>query len=363
MFSSLFTSDYEIHGNGDGSPYDLMLEPTDRMLDLFNDYEAKLTIMADVGEILKFKEYFDQTGVDKFYYQDIVKQLQQAITTGHDVQLHIHSSYFGSTYENGSWRQNWLEYSLADLPYDRLHEIIRICKEFLEDVLRQVQPDYQCFAFRAANWSMSPSPNIVNALIANGITIDTSVWKHGTWDKIVKFDYTDAFSDLLPWTIDPSDVCKRDDEGALMEIPIYCEKRNIWHFVTENRLYRLKQASNHKHPTTKHGYEAPTETAPKKSKVSKAINLLAKKHAWKMDFNQCSGKQLVGALKRISKKYGHLDQKLPVVLIGHSKIFTKSNAKSLERYLDFIQRNPAQYDFGVFGDFDLDSFKTPIHQK
>ena len=56
MLRIIFTLDYEIHGNGDGSPLALMVEPTNRLFNLFDEYGAKLTIMADVAEILKFKE-------------------------------------------------------------------------------------------------------------------------------------------------------------------------------------------------------------------------------------------------------------------------------------------------------------------
>ena len=52
MLKPIFTLDYEIHGNGDGCPYALMVEPTDRLLRLFEGFGAKLTIMADVAEIL-----------------------------------------------------------------------------------------------------------------------------------------------------------------------------------------------------------------------------------------------------------------------------------------------------------------------
>ena len=94
MLGKIFTLDYEIHGNGEGSPLDLMLEPTSRLLKLFDQYGAKLTIMADVGELMKFEQYKIQYGEDRFYFDEIVNQLQQAVLTGHDVQLHIHSSLF-----------------------------------------------------------------------------------------------------------------------------------------------------------------------------------------------------------------------------------------------------------------------------
>ena len=57
MLQVIFTLDYEIHGNGEGCPRELMVEPTRRMLELFDQFGAKLTIMADIGEILKFKQY------------------------------------------------------------------------------------------------------------------------------------------------------------------------------------------------------------------------------------------------------------------------------------------------------------------
>ena len=101
MLKSLFTLDYELHGNGDGSPYELMVEPTKRMLDLFDRYDAKLTIMADVAEILKFREYRETHEKDHFHFAAIEDQLRDAIQRGHDVQLHIHSSYYNAEFSDG----------------------------------------------------------------------------------------------------------------------------------------------------------------------------------------------------------------------------------------------------------------------
>ena len=54
MVGLVFSLDYEIYGTGVGDFRTLMLEPTDRLLSLFNEFDAKLTIMADVAEILRF---------------------------------------------------------------------------------------------------------------------------------------------------------------------------------------------------------------------------------------------------------------------------------------------------------------------
>src|SRR5690242_12904169 len=142
MLKAIFTLDYEIHGNGDGCPFALMVEPTERMLRQFDAFGAKLTIMADVAEILKFRQFAKEQGTDDFHYAKIADQLRDAIRRGHDVQLHIHASYFNARRENGRWEQDWTEYNFAGLHAERVREVVAIGKEYLESLLRPVAPGY-----------------------------------------------------------------------------------------------------------------------------------------------------------------------------------------------------------------------------
>jgi glycosyltransferase involved in cell wall biosynthesis/peptidoglycan/xylan/chitin deacetylase (PgdA/CDA1 family) len=349
MLKVIFTLDYEIHGNGEGSPYELMIEPTARMLRLFDEYGAKLTIMADIGEILRFKDYAERNPSDDFHYAEIVAQLQDAIRRGHDVQLHIHSSYFNATFDGRSWVQDWSEYNFAGLNLDRMRQLVKQGKEFLESILRPVDPNYRCVAFRAANWSVSPATNVAKALLDNDITIDTSVFKYGRRDGLVMFDYSTAYSDVLPWPASEKDLCVKDDQSRLWEFPIYCENRWIGAFLTANRIYRAAQGRNHRiaappatgQPSEKSG------SSPKRSLASK-LTVLTKRHAWKADFNQCTGRQLVGALERAERKTQGVSNDVPFVLIGHSKIFSRWNEKSLRPFLQSVAENPKRFSFGVF---------------
>lgn len=352
----IFTSDYEIHGSGMGSPEELIVEPTTRMLDQLDRYGAKLTIMADTGEILKFKEYAETSGHDRFSWGAIAAQMRRAVRTGHDVQLHIHSSYFNATWDDakGYWKQDYDEYDLARLPYPRVREMIRRGKALLEETCRPAKPDYECFAFRAANWSMHPSPNIVRALVDEGFRVDTSVWKYGRYDDLVKFDYSAAHSDVVPWPIDASDVCRRDPAGALFEFPIYTERQPLWVFLTANRVYRV--IAQRLNPLPAGGGHDPMSGGPKRGLLRKARALTAL-HPWKADFNQCSGQQLIEQLQRVEARHGHGDRPLPFVLIGHSKTFTRYNERSLRPFLEYVRGNPARFSFGTFGDFDLERYR------
>ena len=366
MYKVLFTSDYEIHGSGMGSPKELVVDPTTRMLDQFDRFGAKLTIMADIGEILKFKEYAETTGDDRFAWGAIAAQLQRSVRTGHDVQLHIHSSYFNSTWSEAkqAWIQDYAEYDLANLPYERVHEMIVRGKKLLEDTCRKVKPDYECFAFRAANWSMQPSPAIVRALVEEGFRIDTSVWKYGRWDELVKFDYSGAHSDLVPWPIDEADVCRRDPAGKLFEFPIYTEEQPLWTFLTANRIYRViaQRLNPLPEPEPMEAGNGPVSgvRAPLSQRLlGKAAKAMAR-HPWKVDFNQCTGRQLVDALKRVERRYGHPKEPLPFVLIGHSKTFTAHNERSLRPFLEFVRNNPDRFSFGTFVDFEPERYREPV---
>ncbi len=359
MLNVIFTLDYEIHGNGDGCAYELMVEPTSRMMDLFERYGAKLTIMADVAEILKFKEYKELFGRDDYHYDAIAAQLQDAVRRGHDVQLHLHASYFNAQHQDGRWVQDWSEYNFAGLPLARMIELVRVGKAYLENLLQPVSPPYRCVAFRAANWSVTPSRNVVRALLANDIRIDTSVFKYGRREGLVNFDYANAPSDIVPWRASETNICVRDDRSELFEFPIYSENRWVGAFVTPQRIHRAWVGRLHRLPGTRSngkdgsGPDSYPTGGSRRSAAGRNPLWLAKKHAWKADFNQCTGRQLVRALNRAANRHDSTARPLPFVLIGHSKSYTQVNARSLEPFLQYAARQPERYGFGVFGDFKL----------
>ena len=347
MLKIIFTLDYEIHGNGDGCPRTLMVEPTDRLLRLFDEYGAKLTIMADVAEILKFREYKEEVGRDDYRYDAIVDQLRSALSRGHDVQLHIHSSYFRAHHNQGRWCQDWSEYNFAGLPYDRMVWMVRAGKEFLETLLRTVDQAYRCIAFRAANWSVSPSRNVVNALLENNILIDTSVFKGGSRQGLVTFDYSNAHHHMRPWPASPDDICRSASGSRLWEFPIYAEQRHIGAFLSINRLYRVLLGSFHRVsiPTSSGQDELPVAGGA----APKLVGLL-QKNAWKADFNQCSGRQLINALLRAERQTSATEI-VPFVLIGHSKLFTSWNETTLRPFLEFVFKQGKRFNFGTFAYF------------
>jgi hypothetical protein len=335
----VFSLDYEIHGNGEGASPELMVGPTWRLLRQFDRHGARLTIFAEVAEILRFRDHARATGRDDFHYQAIADQLRYALQRGHDVQLHIHPAFMSAVFRAGRWQLNWSEYDLAQLPLARVISIVQTAKDFLEELLQPVQPDFRVYAFRAGNWAMMPTTNAATALSEADITVDSSVFKGGRREDTVRFDYTTAPSEALPWRFAPNNVCTNDPTSTLWEFPIYCEMRPLWAFFGMNRLYRVVQTRLH--PQSR----VTAETARGVTPPAQPTRSLFTRHPQKADFNQCSSTRLIAMLKRLSRAYDSPGRLVPFVTIGHSKLYTQHNARDLDRFLDFVDSEPERYRY------------------
>jgi hypothetical protein len=341
----LFTCDYEIHGDGRGSPREPMVEATRRLYRQLDACGARLTLMCEVAEVMRFRRHLEETARDDFAYAEIASQLREIVGAGHDVQLHLHPGYLSARQSDDGWQLDPTSTDLASLPYSRSHEAIRTGKAFLEELLQPVVPEYRCVAFRSGGWSMQPSRCVVDALVSNGIAIDTSVFKYGVRRGATKFDYAAAPSQLVPWPVDPDDVCRPHPGSELIEFPIYAENRPIWSFASLARLQRILRSR-------------PQRTADPQRKSS--VRDLLRLRSWKADFNQCTGPQLIRALLRAESQYADPSRELPFLLIGHSKLFSPRNEDTLAPFLEFAAAHPDRFGFGTFASFDLESFRNVV---
>jgi hypothetical protein len=161
--------------------------------------------------------------------------------------------------------------------------------------------------------------------------------------------------------VDEDDICAHSKNGQLLEFPIYSENRWLGAFLTPERIYRVCVSRLHRFKVSKDGAPAmPGASANPRPWVRRATPRLILLHAWKADFNQCTGRQLIGALRRAEQDHGGAKLELPFVLIGHSKLFTRFNQWSLRPFLAYVARHPERFGFGRFGDFDLESLHAGL---
>ena len=199
---------------------------------------------------------------------------------------------------------------------------------------------------------MQPSERIVRALVAQGFHVDSSVFKYGRRAGIVSFDYRDAPSPLHPWRVDPRDVCRVDAAGELLEFPIYSEHRRVHRFISPERVHRAVVGRRHAVPGGGAGSRGLDGAGPRRAaaRMAAGLSTLSGRHAWKLDFNQCSGRQLIAGIGRAERAAGVGPRSVPLVLIGHSKLFTRFNERRLEPFLAYVAAHPDRFRFATLSE-------------
>ena len=207
-----------------------IFEPTQRLLEIFNRQQVPMTIMAEMGEYFWLKENMPHLS------QAMEEQWKQLVKDGHDIQLHLHPNWLpelGAHYQNGHWTWDWSKSKAADFP-GSLSELIEKCKITLESILGPVDPNYQVTSFRAGAYQAQPFKPLYDALVANNIFCDSSVYSGG-YSEDRGYDYTLAYSRHQPYfanAYDPQLKAPPAEQG-IVEIPIFTYKPNQRWFMDD----------------------------------------------------------------------------------------------------------------------------------
>jgi len=333
----IFSLDYEIHGNGSGDFESWAYYPTEQLLELFDSYNAKLTIMAEMGHywaMQRYKELFTRE-INLFE-----SQLRNAIARGHDVQLHFHPQWIDATYDNERWTFDFSRKTIERLcnNYDDAYFYLKKGKEDLQELLKDVNPEYKCIGFRAGFLQMQPSENVLRALEKTGFLSDTSVsMGMKANDNLRLLDFTFAYSRYLPWKTSPIEVCNIDPKGKIYEFPVLSQKNSFLDKVI-NKVKKRTGVINIRDLVSffmaRYGKGVPpSKSRPLTDKVKSII-----KNEWSyVDFCLRDPLYLIKQIKIIVSdcKNNNNDTYVPVVLIAHSKDFFFSN--NLAKFLKACQ--------------------------
>lgn len=329
----IFTLDYEIHGNGQGDFSSWAYFPTSHMLDIFDLYGAKLTIMAEMGHYWAMKKYEHLFSNEIHLFES---QLKNTIERGHDVQLHIHPQWSEAHFAEGRWRLDFSRNTIKKLcnNYDEAYFYLTKGKNDLENLLSPIDPNYQCKCYRAGYLQMQPSENIIKALEDAGFISDSSVQK-GTVvnDSLRLLDYSHAYSRYMPWKVSTREICKKDETGKIIEFPILTERLIIKKTVSRIRrlIFRNRfQGIDKIIPKFLSSYSQ-VRPSNEKLPVRDKIKTLQAKSWDYVDFCRKDSKYLISAIKKVVSDCNRNESAnyVPLVLIGHSKDFFFANHLSL----------------------------------
>jgi hypothetical protein len=313
MIECVFTIDYELYGNGEGSLLGLVYEPEERLRAIFRARGARFVTFVEVAEL----EMIEAAGTDAAI--DLVKrQVRDFHQEGFELGLHLHPQWYNGRYESRRWLLDYSEYNLCTLPTKRIAQIVSRSVEYLQRTLNVT--GFVPLSFRAGNWLFQPTLTVAEVLAEHGVKVDTSVFKGGL-QREHKLDYRRALDNGHYWRF-TNDINVPDARGALLELPIYTQMVPAWKMLTGKRVGLQKKGSS--------------EGQNGNGKLDRLRDFLRFRYPLKLDF--CRMK--INELTRMIDLVVDEDQRdatsfRPVVAIGHTKdLVDFETVESLLVYLE-----------------------------
>lgn len=312
MIEFIFTIDYEIYGNGEGSLKELVYEPAQGLKEIFLRWNVRFVFFVEVAEL----EMIEAKGTDPAI--DLVKhQIRDFYKEGFELGLHLHPHWYNARYENGRWLLDYSEYNLCTLPRERIVQIVDRSIAYFRRILGA--SNFTPLAFRAGNWLFKPTRTLADVLAERGIKVDSSVFKGGLRHQ-QQLDYRRALRNGNYWKF-KDDVNVLDPQGVLLEVPIYTQMVPFWKMLNSKRV-------NPQHIGMGAG----------QSGVRKLYRLLDFLRFWyplKLDF----GCMTTDELKKIIDIIIREDQQdptsfRPIVAIGHTKDLV--DFETVERLMSYL---------------------------
>lgn len=318
MIDFIFTIDYEIYGNGEGSLREHILDPACQLQRIFTQANAKLVFFVEAAELEKIEEARSDPAI-----YDIKNQIKDLYIEGHEIALHLHPQWYKCESKNGRWELDNSEYNLCVLPEQRIVEIVDRSIKYLRSVLDDI--NYKPLSFRAGNWLFQPTQPAAQILSSRGIKIDSSVFKGGLQHQ-TRLDYRPAVKNGYFWNFQ-DDVNVPSNNGNMIEIPIYTEMVPPWRMATKKR-FGLQQ-------------KVPSGRKTLKEIIDRVLDLARPFHPLKLDFCRMTLDELIRMTDKIIK-----DDKIkpdtykPIVAIGHTKdLIDLDTAAS---FLAYLKQNKIQ---------------------
>jgi len=219
----LYSADYELFLGGNYcDENEVLINPTNDLLEMCDRLKLPLTLFADIFSILRYKEH------NIFSFPNAAeKQLKDAIRRGHDVQSHVHPHWKYTRIEGNRYTVNTDYFLLGNLDTDtealyvKILDYLMTSRKYLHDLLRQVNTNYHCVAFRSGGYGLQPNAStVIKALTDAGFIIDSSIVP----DLVIRNTINEIDFSLVPnlanyYLHDGISNPSMKDEG-IFEIPI-----------------------------------------------------------------------------------------------------------------------------------------------
>lgn len=322
------TYDYELFlGRMYATEEEVLIVPTNHLLDIYEENGVKLTLFADTCCINRYRE---ERIIE--FPQSAEFQLKQTIKRGHDVQLHIHPHWLSAHYESNQWIYDNNYYRLHAYDNLRIAKIVEDNVKYLNDLLCQVNKGYRCVAFRAGGYCIQPELDIVKVLYKNGIRIDSSVCiGNSNYKNPHMFDFTDVIANYnWDFGIDKGLNHRAvENEHFMMEIPIFGIS-NIIEKIAFKYLCKIVEVNSLK-------------GEPVNSKEEIRMNFWNKLKEYRhtsyiLQFDRYDYKTMLYMLGRVVTDRMIETGEYYIAIVGHPKVQEKELIVNTDRFIKAVKR-------------------------
>ncbi len=313
MIELIFTVDYEIYGNGEGSLQELVYEPAERLAGIFRRWDVRWVAFVEAVELEKIEAAGSDVAIDR-----VKRQIETLSRDGFEIGLHVHPQWANALFERGRWALDYAEYNLCNLPRARIAQIVDRALGFLRHAVGAER--FSPLSFRAGNWLFQPTSNAATVLHHKGLRVDSSVFKGGS-QRNHGLDYRRALTNGYYWPFD-LDVNRAEPGGQWLEFPIYAKQVPLWRMATRKRLgFKSSLAGG---------------SGSRQSRVLRLLDFARFRYPLKLDFCRMTLGELTTMVDGVIREDRKSPQSYkPVVAIGHTKDLR--DLRTVDLFLSYLQ--------------------------
>ena len=214
----LFTFDYELFLGDRSGPVDgCLLDPTQRLLQLFGEFGFKAVFFIDTVYLMRLREIARQHPAAAADWIKLREQLKVMAGQGHYLFPHVHPHWLDAVYlpaENQWSLKNLRYYRFSALDTTQQRDLFSRSVELIREVAGEAQP---IDAYRAGGWSIQPFGDYRPLFLEYGITQEWSVipGKYHFSDA-QRYDFRTAPAGQTVYRFD-EDPCLQVEDGPFTE--------------------------------------------------------------------------------------------------------------------------------------------------
>ena len=335
------THDWELRGDGSGDIEQIQFAPLRKLLEIYRKHSARTTFLPDLMQQIRFRQLESEHPELKSLADKWDEHVSEAFRQGHDIQLHLHPQWRDGRYEDGRWHL-YGDWSILNYARDDAHAMLDAGKDYLEKLLRPIDPSYRCVAFRAGALAATPSDHLFKSLANLGIQLDVSI-AGGLFvnDRNLQLDYRDCEEDFLPFYPAIEDARKvSETREAIVCVPLN-------HFYASRSAVTRQNISLAANRISKGTVRKPGEQrinaqeSDGQSRLAFAFDKLIKPAMKRKHFVSDTGRlnyrlmqEMIGSIRQRARQSG-LPQ-VPVVLTNHPKDIR--DLAAIERFVGEMSR-------------------------